>query len=98
MLELLPLSEETKEKLIDVLRDVVTQLAQHKDLYSTVFRLFFTELGKLLNNSEGLDSEELIDEANLFMGIVSEYTLSRELSSNVVYELVDSDEDDVELE
>jgi hypothetical protein len=98
MLDLLPISEEVKEELLSVLRKVVTELSSHKDLFPTVFRLFFTELGKILNNSEGLNSEDLIDEANLLMGTVSEYLLNKELGSTVVYELVDSREDDVELE
>jgi hypothetical protein len=94
MLDLLPLSEELKEKLIEVLREVVKKLAQHDDLYSTIFRLFFTELGKLLTNSEGLDSKGLIEETNLLMGTISEHILSRK----IVYELVDSEEDDIELD
>lgn len=97
MLDLLPLSEKTKEKLLEVLREVTKELARHKDLYSTVFRLFFEELGKLLKNSEGLDIEELTDNTNLLMGTISEHILN----GKVVYELVDSAEDleeDVELE
>lgn len=86
MLDLLPLSEETKEKLLEVLREVAKELNRHKDLYSITFRLFFEELGKLLKNSEGLDSEELIKDTNLLMGIISEHLLG------------DSDAEDVELE
>ena len=91
MLDLLPLSEETKKKLLDVLREVCGELSPHSDLYATVFRLYFEELGKLLNNSEVLDSQALIDEAGLLMGVISEHLLSRE----IVYEIVD---DDVELD
>ena len=91
MLDLLPLSEETKEKLLEVLRAVAKELSQHNDLYATVFRLYFEELGKLLNNSDGLDSQDLIDEAGLLMGVISEHLLSRE----IVYEPI---EDEVELE
>jgi hypothetical protein len=91
MLDLLPLSEETKEKLLNILREVVKELSKHSDLYATVFRLYFTELGKLLNNSDKLDSQDLIDEAGLLMGVISEHLLSRE----IVYEPV---EDEVELD
>jgi hypothetical protein len=91
MLDLLPLSEETKEKLLETLRGVCRELSQHNDLYATTFRLYFEELGKILNNSEGLDIQALIDEAGLLMGVISEHLLSRE----IVYEMVD---DDVELE
>lgn len=87
MLDLLPLSEETKEKLLEVLREVCTELSQHNDLYATVFRLYFEELGKLLNNSEGLDSQSLVDEAGLLMGVISEHLLSRE----IVYEIIDNE-------
>jgi len=94
MKDLLPLSEELKEKLINVLRETVQELSQHKDIYSTAFRLYFTELGKILNNTEGLDSEELVDEANILMGVISEYILNE----GTMYELVDLDEDVVELD
>lgn len=96
MKDLLPLSEETKEKLLEVLRKVTTELAPHNDLYSTTFRLFLEELGKIFNNSEGLNSEELLDSANLLMGIISEHILGGE----IIYELieVEEDEEDVELE
>lgn len=93
MKDLLPLSEETKEKLLEALREVTIELAPHKDLYSTTFRLYLEEVGKMFNNSEGLNSEELIDSANLLMGIISEHILGGE----IIYELVDSDEEDVEL-
>jgi len=95
MKDLLPLSEELKEKLIEVLRETVQELSGHKDLYSTAFRLYFTELGKILNNTEGLDSQELVDEASLLMGVISEYVLNE---GDVYYELVDLGTDDVELE
>lgn len=94
MLDLLPLSEETKEKLLDVLREVTKELNQYVDLYSTTFRLFFEELGKLLKNSEGLSHEELIDDTNMLMGTISEHILG----GTVIYELVEDDEEDVELE
>jgi len=94
MKDLLPLSEELKEKLIDVLRETVQELSGHKDLYSTAFRLYFTELGKILNNTEGLGSEELVDEANILMGVISEYILNE----GTMYELVDLDKDVVELD
>lgn len=94
MLDLLPLSEETKEKLLEVLRQVVKELNKHKDLYSVTLRLFFEELGKLLKNSAGLDSEELVKDTNLLMGTISEHLLNRD----IIYELVDSNEEDVELE
>jgi hypothetical protein len=94
MLDLLPLSEETKEKLLEVLRVVTKELNQYDDLYSNTFRLFFEELGKLLKNSEGLDSEELIDDTNLLMGTISEHILG----GTVIYEFVEDYEEDVELE
>lgn len=94
MKDLLPLSEKTKEKFLEALREVTTELALHSDLYSIVFRLYLEELGKMFNNSEGLSSEELIDSANLLMGIISEHILGGE----VIYELVEEDEEDVELE
>lgn len=94
MLDLLPLSEETKERLLEVLRDVTRELHQHEDLYSTTLKLFFEELGKLLKNSEGLNNEELIDDTNLLMGTISEHILG----GTVIYELVEDDEEDVELE
>ena len=94
MLDLLPLSDITKKRLLEVLREVTKQLVKHDDLFATVFRLFFEELGKLLNNSEGLDSQELIQETNLLMGTISEHLLNRK----IVYELSHFEEDDVELE
>lgn len=93
MLSLLPLTEETKNKLLDVLREVVKELSQYDELYATTFKLFFRELGRLLNNSEGLDSQDLIDDTCLLMGTISEHLISKE----IMYELVD-EEDDVELE
>ena len=95
MLDLLPLSEEVKERFISALREVVTELAEHQELYPSAFRIFFTELGKMLTNSKELNSLELENEAVSLMGLVSEYLLNKELR----YELSDvDDEEDVELE
>lgn len=94
MLDLLPLSDKTKKRLLEVLREVTKELVKHNDLFATVFRLFFEELGKLLNNSENLDSQELIQETNLLMGTISEHLLNKEIA----YELSHIEEDGVELE
>lgn len=97
MLEILPLSETTKESFLNSLRQVVKELNQYNDLYSKAYREFFNELGKLLSNSDDCDSDELEARMLSFMGLISEYLLDKEMKySEYLLEMEEvEDEDDI---